>query len=41
MKPPQPFNKFKKYFKRKPAIQDVVRETTAGGVVFRRTKKAK
>lgn len=34
-KPPQ-FNKFKKYFKRKPAIQDVVRETTAGGVVFRK-----
>jgi 8-oxo-dGTP pyrophosphatase MutT (NUDIX family) len=36
MKPKQPFNKFKKYFKRQPAIQDVVRETTAGGVVFRR-----
>jgi len=37
MKPPKPqFNKFKKYFKRKPAIQDVVRETTAGGVVFRK-----
>lgn len=36
---PQPFNKFKKYFKRKPAIQDILRETTAGGVVFRRNKK--
>ncbi len=35
----QPFNKFKKYFKRKPAIQDILRETTAGGVVFRRNKK--
>lgn len=35
---PQPFNKFKKFIKRKPAIQDVVRETTAGGVVFRRSK---
>ena len=33
--PKPPFNKFKKYFKRKPAIQDVVRETTAGGVVYR------
>ncbi|MFO0971353.1 MAG: NUDIX domain-containing protein [Candidatus Saccharimonadales bacterium] len=39
MKSPQPFNKFKKYFKRKPAIQDILRETTAGGVVFRRNKK--
>lgn len=35
----QPFNKFKRYFKRKPAIQDVVRETTAGGIVFRRSDK--
>ncbi len=39
MKTPEPFNKFKKYFKRKPAIQEVVRETTAGGVVFRRDDK--
>lgn len=39
MKTPQPFNKFKRYFKRKPAIQEVVRETTAGGIVFRRDKK--
>ncbi|MBP9738682.1 NUDIX domain-containing protein [Candidatus Saccharibacteria bacterium] len=38
MKPAQPFNSFKKYFKRKPAIQDILRETTAGGVVFRRDK---
>jgi len=36
---PQPFNKFKRYFKRKPAIQDILRETTAGGVVFRRNEK--
>jgi len=36
---PQPFNKFKRYFKRKPAIQDILRETTAGGVVFRRSQK--
>lgn len=39
MKPSQPFNKFKKYFNRKPAIQDILRETTAGGVVFRRNQK--
>lgn len=37
--PTPPFNKFKRYFKRKPAIQDVVRETTAGGIVFRRSEK--
>lgn len=30
----------KKYFgKKKPSIQEIVREPTAGGVVFRRTKK--
>lgn len=38
MKPPK-FNKFKGYFKRKPAIQDILRETTAGGIVFRRNTK--
>ena len=41
MPTPQPFNKFKKYFKRKPAIQDILRETTAGGVVFRRDAEGK
>lgn len=41
MTPKQPFNKFKKYFKKKPAIQDILRETTAGGVVFRRDKDGK
>lgn len=31
------FDKFKKYFNRKkPSIQEIVREPTAGGVVFRR-----
>ena len=35
------FNKFKKYFKRRPAIQDILRETTAGGIVFRRDKNGK
>ncbi|HYG83641.1 MAG TPA: NUDIX domain-containing protein [Verrucomicrobiae bacterium] len=34
------FDKFKKYFSRKkPSIQEIVREPTAGGVVFRRNKK--
>lgn len=34
------FDKFKKYFARKkPAIQEIVREPTAGGIVFRRNKK--
>ncbi len=32
--------RFKKYFgRRKPSIQEVVREPTAGGIVFRRNKK--
>jgi 8-oxo-dGTP pyrophosphatase MutT (NUDIX family) len=34
------FNQFKKYFSRnKPSIQEIVREPTAGGVVYRRNKK--
>src|SRR3982750_1717904 len=34
------FDKFKKYFSRKkPSIQEIVREPTAGGVVFRRNQK--
>lgn len=34
------FDKFKKYFSRKkPSIQEIVREPTAGGIVFRRTDK--
>lgn len=34
------FERFRKYFqRRKPAIQEVVREQTAGGVVFRRNEK--
>lgn len=40
MKRPEPINKFKKYFNRKkPAIQEIVREPTAGGIIFRRGKK--
>lgn len=34
------FDKFKKYFARKkPSIQEIVREPTAGGIVFRRDKQ--
>lgn len=34
------FNKFKQYFNRKkPSIQEIVREPTAGGIVFRRDQK--
>lgn len=33
------FERFKKYFnRRKPSIQEIVREPTAGGIVFRRNK---
>lgn len=33
------FDKFKKYFSRKkPSIQEIVREPTAGGIVFRRAQ---
>lgn len=35
--PAPKFNKFKQYFnRRKPSIQEIVREPTAGGVVYRR-----
>ncbi len=33
------FERFKKYFNRKPSIQEIVREPTAGGIVFRRNKQ--
>jgi ADP-ribose pyrophosphatase YjhB (NUDIX family) len=37
--PAPKFNKFKQYFNRsKPSIQEIVREATAGGVVFRHGK---
>ncbi len=41
MKRPRPIRGFKNYVKnrRQPAIQDVVRETTAGGVVYRRNSE--
>jgi|SRR5665811_125482 len=40
MKRPAPINRFKKYFnRRRPAIQEIIREMTAGGIVFRHGKK--
>lgn len=40
MKRPQPMQGFKKYFnRRKPAISEVVREATAGGIVWRKDAK--
>lgn len=34
---PPKFDRFKKYFnRRKPSIQEIVREPTAGGIIFRR-----
>jgi 8-oxo-dGTP pyrophosphatase MutT (NUDIX family) len=42
MQPPQ-LDKFKKYFNRgkKPSIQEIVREPTSGGIVFRRDENGK
>jgi 8-oxo-dGTP pyrophosphatase MutT (NUDIX family) len=38
--PAPKFNKFKQYFNRnKPSIQEIVREPTAGGIVFRHGKE--
>jgi ADP-ribose pyrophosphatase YjhB (NUDIX family) len=42
MKRPKPLQGFKKYLKRrKPAINEVVREPTSGGIVWRRSPKTK
>lgn len=35
------FDRFKKYFNRHSSIQEIVREPTAGGIVFRRDKDQK
>jgi diadenosine hexaphosphate hydrolase (ATP-forming) len=41
MKRPEPIKRFRKYMnkRRRPAIQEIVREVSSGGVVFRRNKK--
>lgn len=39
MKRPKPIQGFRKLVTRRPIIDEVVRETTSGGVVFRRTDK--
>lgn len=39
MKRPKPLKAFKKIVNKKPSISEVVREPTAGGVVWRRNKK--
>lgn len=38
MPTPPKIDKFKKYFGRKSSIQEIVREPTSGGIVFRRDK---
>lgn len=38
MKKPEPIKRVKKIVKRKPSIQEVVREPTSGGIVYRRGK---
>ena len=37
--PAPKFDKFKKYFKPKASIQEIVREPTSGGIVFRHGKE--
>ncbi len=39
MKRPKPIKVIKKYVNRRPSIQEVVREPTAGGIVYRFNKK--
>lgn len=39
MKRPKPINGIKTFIRRKPAISEVVREPTAGGVIYRRNSK--
>lgn len=38
MKRPKPLTGFKKFVRRRPAINEVVREPTAGGIVYRKGK---
>lgn len=37
----QPFNGLRRFVQRRPSIQEVVHETTAGGVIFRRSDEGK
>lgn len=39
MKRPKPIKNFRRFLPKRPAIDEVVRETTSGGVVFRRNKQ--
>jgi ADP-ribose pyrophosphatase YjhB (NUDIX family) len=39
MKRPKPIQGFRKFVHRRPAINEVVREPTAGGIVYRRSSK--
>ena len=41
VKRPKPIKGMKKYARRRPSIQEVVREPTAGGVVYRKGKSGK
>src|SRR4051794_4873445 len=41
MKRPKPVQGFKNLIKRRPIIDEVVHETTSGGIIFRRNKKTK
>jgi ADP-ribose pyrophosphatase YjhB (NUDIX family) len=40
MKRPKPIEGFKNFVRRKPIIDEVVHETTSGGIIFRRDKKS-
>ena len=41
MKRPKPIQGFKKFVHRRPSIKEVVREPTAGGIIFRRNSQNK
>ncbi len=41
MKRPKPIKGVKKFVRRRPSIQEVVREPTAGGIVYRKNKQGK
>lgn len=41
MKRPKPFQGIKRFVSRRPSIEEVVRETTSGGIIFRRNKQTR